>query len=166
MKEQILKLRGEGKSYNEIQKELGCSKGTIAYHCGAGQKEKTQNRLKNHRKTLDGILKRKKDNFSNLNRKKQYGRRVHLSFSAEEFKQKIINNSICYLTGRQIDVFKPSTWSCDHIVPVSKGGSANLNNLGVTCKEANKAKDDLSVEKFLQLCKEVLIHNGYEVKKK
>lgn len=33
MKENILKLRSEGKSYNEISKILGCSKGTIAYHC-------------------------------------------------------------------------------------------------------------------------------------
>lgn len=34
MKEQILELRKQGKSYNEIKKELGCSKGTIAYHLG------------------------------------------------------------------------------------------------------------------------------------
>jgi DNA invertase Pin-like site-specific DNA recombinase len=33
MKENILKLRKEGKSYNEIKEILGCSKGTIAYHC-------------------------------------------------------------------------------------------------------------------------------------
>lgn len=33
MKEQILKLREEGKTYNEISKELGCAKSTISYHC-------------------------------------------------------------------------------------------------------------------------------------
>lgn len=33
MKEKILKLRQEGKSYNEIKNILGCSKGTISYHC-------------------------------------------------------------------------------------------------------------------------------------
>ena len=33
MKEKILKLRQEGKSYNEIRRILGCSKGTISYHC-------------------------------------------------------------------------------------------------------------------------------------
>ncbi len=33
MKEKILKLRGEGKTYNEIKKILNCSKGTISYHC-------------------------------------------------------------------------------------------------------------------------------------
>ena len=44
LKEQILKLKSEGKSYRQIQKILGCSKGTIAYHLGDGQKQKTVKR--------------------------------------------------------------------------------------------------------------------------
>lgn len=31
-KEDILRLRAEGKSYGEISEELGCSKGTVAYY--------------------------------------------------------------------------------------------------------------------------------------
>lgn len=34
LKHRILSLRNEGKTYNEIAKELRCSKGTISYHCG------------------------------------------------------------------------------------------------------------------------------------
>lgn len=44
IKEKILKLKSEGKSYREIQKILNCSKGTIAYHLGDGQKQKTVKR--------------------------------------------------------------------------------------------------------------------------
>lgn len=33
LKEQILSLRAQGRAYNYIQTRLGCSKGTIAYHC-------------------------------------------------------------------------------------------------------------------------------------
>jgi len=47
--EQILKLYEEGKSYSEIVDELGCSKSTVSYHCGKGQKEKTKNRQKQSR---------------------------------------------------------------------------------------------------------------------
>lgn len=54
-KENILKLRSEGKSYRQIQNELGCSKGTIAYHLGEGQKNKTKDRT-NRKRT---IVKRK-----------------------------------------------------------------------------------------------------------
>ena len=31
--EKIIKLRKEGKTYRQIQKELGCAKSTISYHC-------------------------------------------------------------------------------------------------------------------------------------
>lgn len=40
MKEQILKLRAEGKSFREIQKILGCSSSTVWYH--ASPKYKTE----------------------------------------------------------------------------------------------------------------------------
>jgi transposase len=42
-KDKIFQLRSEGKSYSQIQKILGCSKGTISYHLGEGQKEKSIN---------------------------------------------------------------------------------------------------------------------------
>jgi DNA-binding CsgD family transcriptional regulator len=41
VKEKILELKKEGKSYRQIQKILNCSKGTISYHLGENQKEKT-----------------------------------------------------------------------------------------------------------------------------
>lgn len=44
MKSEILKLREAGKSYKEICDALGCSKGTVSYHCGRGQKQKTRDR--------------------------------------------------------------------------------------------------------------------------
>lgn len=33
LKNQVLSLRAEGKSYRAIQKVLNCSRGTINYHC-------------------------------------------------------------------------------------------------------------------------------------
>lgn len=33
LKNQVLTLRAEGKSYRAIQKQLNCSKGTVNYHC-------------------------------------------------------------------------------------------------------------------------------------
>jgi len=51
-KENILKLRAEGKTYREIQQQLGCSKSTISYHLGYGQKEKTHRRTRERRKDI------------------------------------------------------------------------------------------------------------------
>ena len=49
IKEQILELRAQGKSYRQIEKELGCAKSTIAYHLGKDQKEKTLTRVGKYR---------------------------------------------------------------------------------------------------------------------
>ena len=70
------------------------------------------------------------------------------------------------MTGRKIDLLEPKTYNCDHIVPVSKGGGCNIDNLGLTCKEANMAKGDLLLDDFIKLCKDVLEYNGYNVQNK
>jgi DNA invertase Pin-like site-specific DNA recombinase len=44
LREDILDLAKKGLSYRQIQAKLGCSKSTIAYHLGKGQKEKAKAR--------------------------------------------------------------------------------------------------------------------------
>ena len=51
-KEDIIALRNEGKSYNEISKMLGCSKSVISHHCN---KEDLQDIGLSHTKISDGI---------------------------------------------------------------------------------------------------------------
>ena len=52
LKEQILELKNQGYSYNQIKEKLGCSKGTIAYHIGIGQKDKTIERNSSRRNKI------------------------------------------------------------------------------------------------------------------
>lgn len=56
VKEEILRLRAEGYSYREIQRAVGCSKGTIAYHLGVGQKLKTLSRTTEKRTKIARFL--------------------------------------------------------------------------------------------------------------
>lgn len=56
VKEEILRLREEGHSYREIQQLVGCSKGTIAYHIGIGQKLKTLKRTNEKRTKIARFL--------------------------------------------------------------------------------------------------------------
>tara|TARA_R110000744_G_scaffold190390_2_gene309534 strand:+ start:201 stop:953 length:753 start_codon:yes stop_codon:yes gene_type:complete len=46
----IKTLRKKGLSYNEIKKKLKCSKGTISYHLGRGQKKKSYERTREIKK--------------------------------------------------------------------------------------------------------------------
>lgn len=56
LSEQIKQLHSEGKSYRQIQSLLGCSKGSISYHLGAGQKEKTRARTRDKRNKIRRFL--------------------------------------------------------------------------------------------------------------
>lgn len=55
-KEKILELRAKGYTYNQIQEELGCSKGTISYHLGNNQVFKTNKRRERRREETNALL--------------------------------------------------------------------------------------------------------------
>lgn len=87
-------------------------------------------------------------------------------FGTTEFFELFGEYSECYLTGRPIDIHDPTSYTFDHKVPTTRNGGNTLENLGICRPEANDAKGAHLVEEFLELCKDVLEHNGYEVKKK
>lgn len=172
VKKEILKLREEGNSYREIEKKLGCSRSTISYHCGAGQKKKSRERQKNNR--AGNSLIRKVDKFKCVkNRSRDFQNAKNLrkkdlvkfTFSYKDVLKKFGKKPICYLTGTPIDLSDSTSYNFDHVVPVSKGGLSTLDNLGITTRDANQAKSDLSVEEFINLCIKVLEHNNYKVVK-
>jgi DNA-binding transcriptional MerR regulator len=61
-KDEILRLSAEGFSYNEISKALSCSKGTVSYHLGEGQIDKTNSRRRRHKKEIADYLQDLKSN--------------------------------------------------------------------------------------------------------
>lgn len=184
MKEKILALRSEGKSYGEIQKLLGCSKATICYHCGDGQKDKQKKRTQRNREIhvvcskldkfrtkqlqskADDFQRERKYEYDAATKKKKSGKHQKKTFGYKDVLAKYEECPACYLTGRAIDLSEPKTYSFDHKIPPNKGGDNTIENLGIACKEANQAKSDSLLDDFIQLCKDVLIHHGYEVIRK
>lgn len=168
MKEKILTLRKEGKSYREIKKILNCSSSTISYHCGKDQKIKSYERLKKSRTKpnvqINYILNRRYKNIAVRDERKGIKKyREPLNFSLKDFKKHILNHPYCYLTGEKIDFINVNSWQIDHIKPRSKKGLTELSNLKPVLKKANNAKSDLEIEEFLELCKTILKNHGYIV---
>ena len=174
-KEDILKLRSEGKSYRQIEKELGCSKSLISYHCGNGNEKKRVSKTNSARKQICKKVTRFKSRCARKNwkalriklktfkRKDSYGSRTNLivhniskNYYCKDVLKKIGENPLCYLTGKKIDLNKPETYNLDHIIPTSRGGTNDLNNLNICIKEANVAKGDLSLEELYKLCEDIL----------
>ncbi len=172
MKEQILALAKQGLSYNEIQRQLGCSKGTISFHLGEGQKEKTRDRQRKRRTSSPLALKldrykarkgfRNKVHHFNLRQRGGYTKghgNCSTNFNPADVREKFGDNPTCYLTGEAIDLSKPNTYHFDHIVPVCKGGDNSLDNLGLTLKQANEAKNGMMLDEFLDFCEKILRHH-------
>ena len=162
-KSNILKLRKNGLSYKQIAKKLGCSLSIISYHCGNGsEKERAKNTY--NKNTPKDCIARKLNTFKSRmkiekirnkyvnfrrakkNRKitgKDVVNNIKKNYTKQDVIDKIGEHPVCYLTGRPIDLCDTKTYQFDHIVPVSKGGTNDLSNLGVCCKEANQAKGEL-----------------------
>ena len=181
-KDNILQLRAEGKSYSQIKTIVGCSHGVIVYYCGLGQKEKTK--LNNIKYRNKHPFIKKIQSFTNkklikIPKKSQESIRRKIYRKLFQFNQQEFNNMItieqllekfgpnpkCYLTGKSIDINQPRTYQFDHIIPRSKGGNNSLVNLGLSIKEANVAKNNLQLNEFIELCKQVVENFGYQVTK-
>jgi hypothetical protein len=72
LKESILELHKQGFSYNQIKEKLGCSKGTIAYHIGIGQKEKSINRNRSGRALINKYIQEYKSQHCCADCKEKY----------------------------------------------------------------------------------------------
>ncbi len=162
MKEQILALTAQGKTYKEIALEVNCSKSVVSYHCNPLVKEKSHNRIKlNKRKqTAPNRLYIKVDSFKGRHKRNSYTPEGNVT--TKEIIDKYGHNTVCYLTGKPIDLALDD-YQLDHIIPISKGGSCNIDNLGITCPEANYAKGSLSISEFIILCTEVLTNFGFTI---
>ena len=179
-KEDILRLRKKGLSYRTIAKRLGCSKATISYHCGKNNTEKR--RVKKQKKQGGFSLAKKINNFKSKCSKAQWRAfrskikgfkkrkpsekrratttwRVHnisTPYTSKDVVNKIGSDPICYLTGRKIALNNTTSYTLDHRVPTTLGGTNDLENLEICCTEANHAKAGLSLEDFYSLCEEIL----------
>lgn len=190
-KEKILRLRDEGKTYNQIMEEVGCSKGTISYHCGNGQKEKSAKRRKKRRENLlirkldsykyrtisntetkDKPTKTRKDVVESIRKFQKsditsFGRvnaDLETTFTWEDLLELYGEDTFCYLSGEPINLMV-NNYQLDHKVPVCRDGDNTLSNLGITHEVVNRMKGDLTPEELIDWCVKILKFNGYNVSK-
>lgn len=176
-KEDILRLRKQGKSFGQISKQLGCSKSVISYHCGNGSEKA---RVARNNKSAQPICKKvnsfksrcSKSSYDTFKRKlKGFKRKgsnnshsivnnISKNYSCKDVVEKIGKNPRCYLTGKKINLEDTSAYHLDHITPTAKGGSNDLDNLNICLAEANQAKGQLTLKEFYKLCEDVLKWRG------
>lgn len=172
-RDDIFRLRQENPdmTMTQIAELLGCSVSLVStFLLGAPKRRHVRERERERHLANPEISKQK------YKRNTLYYKIVHFSreyikggngpygaptFTKEQLLSK--NSGICYLTGRSLDLSDSSSYRLDHIIPKSKGGDNSLDNCELTCTQANTAKNDMSLDEFIKLCKDVLEHNGYTV---
>lgn len=188
--DKIINLRKQGLSYSAIAEQLNCAKSTVSYHCNQSTKDKvnkkTQRRKEEepwkHRliKSLADFKCRKKGTgkapyCKDWNKKlrtavSQFRKSLEImpkeNYTYKDVIEYFGGTTVkCELTGRTIDLLVDN-YNIDHILPVSRGGSNELDNMAFTIPQANTAKSDLTNEEFVALCKEVCENFGYDVIKR
>lgn len=173
LKEQVLALRQEGKTLIEIKSTLRCSFSTIAYHLYQKTRTSTKQRVNrenknNYNRTYvtenpKGILIQKYTQFFRLGKYSKISDAKKFTF--QDLVASIPDNPKCYLTGQPLNLSSSSSFSFDHKIPTSKGGTLQLDNLGLCSSIANRAKSDMLELEFVDLCKQVLTHHGFTVSK-
>ncbi len=174
--DKIKQLRAEGKSYNQIVKEVGCSKSTVCYHCGEGQKAKNAaatKRLRSAHSIVQRVERFKGKKRKNaLSKIRDFRRRKGSHFGAvthtytwKDVLERLGPAPVCYITGEPIDLQDPKSYTLDHFVSSTKGGDNSLDNLRVCKPYANMMKTNLSFDEFLSKCRQILEFHGYQVQK-
>lgn len=180
-KGQKLKLyRKLGLSYRQISKVTKTPYSSVVYYCDDNFRRKRCNEFRSlhpYKVKLNTFLyqkhnlKSKKTKFS-TNCTKLLSAKIRnfhpkgvnkMNFTYQDVLNKFGEHPKCYLTGEEIDIYKPRTYNFDHIIPSSRGGQSTLDNLGICTKQANQAKSDMTPDEFIYFCKKILEYNGFNV---
>jgi len=132
----IKQMRAQGASYNDLAKHFKCSKGTLSYRYGKGQKEKTLRRLRKQRNKFGGRFIKKVQSFNNFHTvvgtmpaekpRNEFGRLFYSK--VHKFKQD--KNGIIDQGGMKMSVFLKE--AKDHLWP--KENNENRKHYLTTCK--------------------------------
>ena len=176
LSDNIKKLRSEGLSYRKIEKALGCSKSTVAYHLSEGQKERSATRLTRFRAAngLSVKVSTYKQATSPVAPEESHGYpsqriankiagfsekdtpRANQEFTFHDVVAKHGVDTVCYLSGQPVNLNDPSQYHLDHVQPKSRGGANSLDNLGIATPWANQMKHDMTLDEFLDACEVIL----------
>lgn len=98
------------------------------------------------------IKKLKTENFFKW-RTRLFFQHYGVRYTEADFKNKWDKqNGECYFTGRKLD----NTAHIDHILPIKRGGTHELDNLRWVCKEANYGKRDMTDGEYLNVIRDIM----------
>lgn len=182
---QIIELRKQGLSYDEIAKQVNCCKSTVSYHCKGKTRKNSAEKRERWKANEPWIFyfskrvsnfRKRKYKPSTYHMCKDWNKKFRTAVSEFKLKGTYMENytyhdalkhvggtqTHCYLTGTPINILTDD-YQLDHILPVSKGGTNELSNMAIATIEANQMKGGLTNEELFHWCQKILEYNSYTV---
>lgn len=167
IREKIIALKKAGHKRRQILIELNISRNQyVNCYLSDDKIERRHKLLKEYRlKRIEkdkeipyGFLIRKIYNFHAKNL-------VLKPFTYLDVIKKFGEKPNCYLTGEMIDLNNIKDFHFEHIIPSSKGGSNELENLQLAKPYANQMKSNFSLDELINHCYNIIKHNKPELLK-
>lgn len=156
MREQILTLRGQGKSYKDIAEELQIPYRRVEYYCNPNI-SKIQLASRRKHAARNRIFKK----VVNFHRNSRIN--VGSNFTFKQFLETCGDKPRCYISNTEIDLNDGPSYAIDHVIPVAQNGDNGLANARLIRADVNRMKSDKTPQELFALCREVLEANGYKV---
>jgi 5-methylcytosine-specific restriction endonuclease McrA len=157
LRNEILKLKEQGLLKAEIARQLGCSKGTVAYHVSTVSRAKVIQRGTKWKRKNTLAVKLHNFKYQKASKRRTYGvLPADPDLTLKNLIVKIGSEPRCYLTGVTIDLNRAESYSLDHIMPICRGGNNTLENCGLAASRANQAKGEMTYQEFVAFCASVV----------
>lgn len=82
---------------------------------------------------------------------RSFSRNGTMAFSLEEFYFRFPDPK-CYMTGVKIDLSSSRSYSLDHVIPYSRGGSCLIDNVELILPVVNIMKSSIPAGDFVLMC--------------
>jgi transposase len=138
LSDQIIQLYSEGKSYNQIKDALGCSKGTISYHLGEGQKTKTRNRTQDKRDVIKRYIQEYKQGKKCTDCREEY---PYFVLDFDHLADKSFNVSKHRLHTTSLDVIKAEIEKCEIVC-------ANCHRMRTFARLGNESGNSMDITDY------------------
>lgn len=83
-----------------------------------------------------------------------------IPFTYLDVLEKFGYNPKCYLTGYRINWFNTYNYDLDHVIPASRGGLSNLDNLNLLWPPVNQMKFTMQLSEMINLIRHILEYNS------
>jgi len=132
----------------KIAAELGIPRSRVYSRTAKGKESRKKVNKKQYKFNLRSYLNNRLQRFKKRDKNNEF------DYTVDDFLEHVGDKPVCYISGKPINLeLHKGEYDFDHIIPLAKGGTSALENLGLTISKYNRMKWTMTTEEFREECK-------------